>query len=146
MSEIKIIEKVVTPNANWTQLIVDTHNKTVTQCAYKIKFDRTYPYFWVCPRFGGVGNHGLALINDDIERAAVFDEETGLFTKFDLTVDGILPLDGNTAICIAMGARQAFYLLSNAKYTEGGGGLHTFYISAQDDPVCPFVSANPFVG
>ncbi len=80
MSEIKIIEKIVAPNANWTQLIVDTHIETVTQCAYKIKFDRTYPYFWVCPRFGGMG------------------------------------------------------------------GLHTFYISAQDDPVCPFVSANPFVG
>lgn len=85
--------------------------------------------------------------NDDIERAAVFDEETGAFTKFDLTVDGILPLDGNTAICIAMGARKAFYLLSNAKYLEsGGGGTYTFLISAQDDPVCPFVTANPFVG
>lgn len=146
MSEIKIVEKVVAPNANWTQLIIDRSAEDVTRCAYKIIFDRPYPYFWVCPRWGGRGAHGVALTLADVERAAVFDEEAGELSKFDLTADGVLPLDGNTAVCIAMGARQAFYILSNVSHDGGGGGLNTFCISAQDDPVCPFVTANPFVG
>lgn len=143
MSDIKIVEKIVAPHTNWTQLIVNGKDETVEQCAYKIVFDRTYPYFWVCPKWGGYGSHGLALTHADVERAAVFDEATGEFLKFDFTVDGILPLDGNLAIGIAMGARQACYILSNVTYHEGGG-LNTFYVSAQDDPMCPFVRSNAF--
>lgn len=143
MSEIKIVEKVVVPNTNWTQLIVDGKNETLERCAYKIIFDRTYPYFWVWPRWGGCENHGVALTYADVERAATFEEDTEAFVGFDFHVDGVLPLDGNAAICVAMGARRAFYILSNASYSTRSG-TNTFYISAQDDPVCPFVSVNPY--
>lgn len=146
MSEIKIVEKIVAPNTNWTQLNIDRNDETLERCAYKVIFDRTYPYFWVMPRGGGYGAHGLALTYADVERAAVFDEETGEFAKFDFTADGVLRLDGNMATCIAMGARQAFYILSNAAHIEVMlGGVHTFYISAQDDPVCPIAVGNPFI-
>lgn len=143
MSEIKIVEKIVAPNTNWSQLIINGKDESLERCAYKVTFDRTYPYFWVCSRCGGYGNHGLALTYADVERAATFDEGTGEFKNFDFTVDGILPLDGYLSLCIAMGARRAFYILSNVSYHEGGG-LNTFYFSAQDDPVCPFVKSNPF--
>ncbi len=143
MSEIKIVEKIVAPNTNWTQLIIDRKDEVLERCAYKILFDRTYPYFWICPRFGGMDGNGLALTYADVERAAVFDNEKEAFEKFDFTADGVLPLNGNTAICIAMGARQAFYILSNAGYSDNGGG-YTFYVSAQDDPVCPFAQTNPY--
>lgn len=143
MSEIKIVEKIVAPNTNWSQLIINRKNESLERCAYKMTFDRTYPYFWVCPRYGGYGDHGLALTYADVDRAATFDADTGEFKNFDFTVDGVLPLDGNLATCIAMGARKAFYILSNVSHHESGG-LNIFYFSAQDDPVCPFVKSYPF--
>lgn len=144
MSEIKIVEKIVAPNTNWTQLILKEDDESLARCAYKIIFDRTYPYFWIWPRGVGYRWHGVALTYSDVERAAILDEVTGEFVKFEFAVDGVLPLDGNAAVCIAMGARQAFYILSNTGYLEGQSGTYEFYISAQDDPVCPFVVANPW--
>lgn len=144
MSEIKIVEKIVAPNAGWANLVIDERDEALERCAYKVVFDRTYPYFWIWAKYGGIEQFGLALTYADVERAAVFDESTGLLTKFNLYSDGVLPFSGNMAYCIAMGARRAFYLLSNASYQANGGGFRDLCISAQDDPVCPFVVANPW--
>lgn len=145
MSEIKIVEKIVAPNASWTQVSLDHSNENVECCAYKVIFDRTYPYFWVWSPFGGRELNGLALSYADLERAAVFDESTNAFAGFNMSSDGVMPFIGNMTFCIAMGARQAFYIISNMSHLkEPYGGVCTLYISAQDDPVCPFIMANPF--
>lgn len=145
MSEIKIIEKIVAPNANWTQLILDSKDAALECCAYKIIFDRNYPYFWIWSVFGGLAQNGLALTYEDVKRAAVFEADTNKFTRFNFYSDGVMPFMGNMAFGIAMGARNAFYLLSNTSHSDNGGS-HNFYISAQDDPVCPFIAANPWCG
>lgn len=145
MSEIKIVEKIVAPNTNWTHFTLDSQDENTDCCAYKIIFDRTYPYFWVWVPFSGVEHIGLALSHADLERAAIFDESTNEFYEFNMTSDGVMPFQGSVAFCIAMGARQAFYILSNMSHIkEPYGGHCTIYISAQDDPVCPFVMANPW--
>ena len=145
MSEIKIVEKIVAPNTNWTHFTLDHRDENVESCAYKMIFDRKYPYFWVWSPFGGREDNGLALSYADLERAALFDEGTNEFTGFDMSSDGIMPFIGSMTFCIAMGARQAFYILSNMSHIKNPyGGLCTIYVSAQDDPVCPFVTANPW--
>ena len=145
MPEIKIVEKIVAPNASWTNLIIDGKDEASERCAYKIIFDRAYPYFWIWSLYGGMEQIGLALSYDDVERSAEFDESTEQFIKFKLRSDGVLPFSGSMAYCIAMGARKAFYVLSNDGY-QAGGGYRDLRIYAQDDPVCPFVVANPWVG
>ena len=102
MSEIKIVDKIVAPNASWTQLIVDCSDENLSPCAYKVMFDRTYPYIWVKGENVESPHYGLALTQADVQRAAVFDEETGAFKDFNFEADGIMPLVGNMAFGIAM--------------------------------------------
>lgn len=142
MSEIKIVEKIVAPNANWTHFTLDSRAENTECCAYKIIFDRTYSYFWVWAPHSGWDYNGLALSYADLERAAIFDESTNEFVEFNMSSDGVMPFSGSMAFCIAMGARQAFYILSNMAYLKEPYHRSTIYISAQDDPVCPFVMAN----
>ena len=72
MSEIKIVEKIVAPNAAWANLVIDERDETLERCAYKVVFDRTYPYFWIWALYGGIAQFGLALTYEDVERAAFF--------------------------------------------------------------------------
>lgn len=145
MSEIKIVEKIVAPQASWTQLIINCEDENVECCAYKVIFDRAYPYFWIWSPFGGRASNGLAINYADLERSATFEEDTNAFLEFDLHADGIIPFIGNMAFCIALGSRKSFYILSNMSHlVTPYGGSCSFYISAQDDPICPFVMANPW--
>ncbi|MCM1577496.1 MAG: hypothetical protein NC078_01690 [Ruminococcus sp.] len=141
MAEIKVIEKNTAPNTNWTQIIVG-QDESLSPCAYKVTFDRTYPYIWVRSDSADYGKFGLALTKADVERAVVPDEETGEFKGFDVYSDGVMPLAGSMAFCIAMGPRSTFYLLSNAVSSNAGDIV--FSVSAQDSPVCPFVCADPW--
>lgn len=143
MAEILVVDKLVAPNASWTQLVLNYSDENISPCAYKVIFDRTYPYIWVKADYAEMPHYGLALTYVDVQRAAVFDEETGEFKKFNVFTDGVMPLMGNMAFGIAMGPRQAFYLLSNQAYCASVG-RRDFYISAQDVPVCPFASVNPW--
>ena len=145
MSEIKIVEKIVAPNTNWTHFHLSSQDENTECCAYKIIFDRTYPYFWVWSPHSGVEYNGLALSYADLERAAIFDESTNEFVEFNMSSDGVMPFLGSMAFCIAMGARQAFYILSNMAYLKAPYNHCSIYISAQDDPVCPFIMANPWI-
>ncbi len=146
MSEIKILEKIVAPNASWATVDLMPDSAENTVFARKITFDRTYQYFWLwTPSPFGWGDAGIALTMADVERAAVFDD-VGKLLKFDINADGIMTYLGRIAFCVAMGPKRSFYILSNMNYPDGGQhSSYPVYISAQDDAVCPFVFANPWL-
>lgn len=142
MSDIKIIEKNVAPTCCWTTITHDHEKDGDERCAYKIVFDRAYPYFWISGVPWNFAGAGIALTKEDIARAAASGdlkfaaEEKDGFAEFDLCVDGILTLPMGVSLCVAVGARKSIYLLVNPKYSE----KFIFTVSAQEDSVCPFVS------
>jgi len=147
MSDIKIIEKIVAPNASWATVNLAPDSTENSVIARKITFDRTYQYFWLwAPSPFGWGDAGIALTMADVERAAVFDD-SGKLLKFDVNADGVMTYLGRIAFCVAMGHKRSFYVLSNMKYPYGGDQHSSYpvYISAQDDAVCPFAFANPWL-
>ncbi len=137
MSEIKIIEKFVAPNACWASIKpqVDFVVQDAPLHAIKVIFDRTYPYFWVRSLHYHIG---LALTLADVERALTIEEDNSKH-YFDLYTDGVTALRGCDARCIAMGARKAFYVLPYKLLNSSDSCTDVIDISAQDDPVCPFV-------
>lgn len=154
MSDIKIIEKIVAPNCCWASLELEGVKGETEVCAYKFVFDRAYPYFWVWVPCSIPELAGVALTLDDIKRAAVYEENTegstlegGIETerriiRFDIHEDGVLPCPAGMSICIAVGSRKSFYLLSNLGFYPGSLKV---LVSAQEDSVCPFATSNNWV-
>ncbi len=145
MSEIKILEKIVAPNASWATVDLRPNSAENAVFVRKVTFNRSYQYFWAWSptRFGG-DQVGIAMTMADIERAAVFDD-SGNLVKFDIFADGIMPCEGTIAFCVAMGHKRSFYILSNLKYeTSHSNPALPMYISAQDDALCPFAYINPY--
>lgn len=140
MTDIKIIKKTVAPAACWFTVKMPEAESEDEDAIIKIELDRAYPYIWINSDHSN-NMFGLALTYEDIERAAIFDEETNTLVGFDLCADGILSCSGYAARCISAGARKSFYVIPGriARPIERVWDSRGLSVSAQDTPICPFV-------